>query len=150
MRKPNRCQILGSHLRRARNRPNWNLRRSVWPSVGESQCVLQRGCWRKIRPQSRSRWLRARHHGLSQSRAFRKPLQTRQLHLRTIRSRKQLGQGTLHRGSWVDWPGLGRSQKRSRRMRLLIRIPDLPLSWRRNRIRNGNPFDHQDQRRVPR
>jgi hypothetical protein len=35
-------------------------------------------------------------------------------------------------------------------MRLLIRIPDLPLSWRRNRIRNGNPFDHQDQRRVPR
>ena len=42
-------------------------------------------------------WSGARHHGQREVRTLWSDLQTRQLRVRTVRGRQQLGQGTLHR-----------------------------------------------------
>merc|ERR1712166_398190 len=64
--------------------------------------------------------------------------------------RKQLGQGSLHRGCRAYRLRPRCCQKGSRRMRLPPRFPGHPLPRWWYRIRYGNPPHLQDQRRVPR
>ena len=92
--------VLGDHLWWARHRPHWLLCWDLWAPAGEDQRLLQWGHRREVRAQGRPGRSGARHHGLRQVRTLRSDLQARQLRVRPVRGREQLGQGTLHRG-WV-------------------------------------------------
>ena len=91
-----------------------------------------------------------RHHGQCSCWTFRPALPSRQLRLRSNRSRKQLGKGTLHWGGWVDWLSSGCGSKGGWRLRLPSRISALPFPWWRHWCRHGNLVDLQGARRVPR
>ena len=82
-----------------------------------------------------------RHHGQCSCWTFRPALPSRQLRLRSNRSRKQLGKGTLHWGGWVDWLSSGCGSKGGWRLRLPSRISALPFPWWRHWCRHGNFVD---------
>lgn len=63
---------------------------------------------------------------------------------------KQLGQGSLHRGSWAGGLSPGCGPQRIRELWLPAGFPAHPLTWWRNWIWYGNPAHQQDPRRVPR
>lgn len=63
---------------------------------------------------------------------------------------KQLGQGSLHRGSRAGGLGTGCGPQRIRELWLPAGFPAHPLTWWRNWIWYGNPAHQQDPRRVPR
>lgn len=63
---------------------------------------------------------------------------------------KQLGQGSLHRGSWAGGLSPGCGPQRIRELWLPAGFPAHPLTWWRNWIWYGNPAHQQNPRRVPR
>ncbi|TKR80437.1 hypothetical protein L596_014511 [Steinernema carpocapsae] len=92
----------------------------------------------------------SRDHGLDPWRYLRATVPPGQLRLRPERSRKQLGEGTLHRRRRARRQRPGCRPQGSRRMRLSAGIPADTFPWRRNRIRYGNSPDLEDPRRVSR
>uniref|UniRef100_A0A453J9E0 Tubulin beta chain n=1 Tax=Aegilops tauschii subsp. strangulata TaxID=200361 RepID=A0A453J9E0_AEGTS len=98
VREPDRGQVLGGGVRGARDRPHRPLRRRHRPPARARQRLLQRGLLRPLRAPRRAHGPRARHHGLRPLRPLRRHLPPRQLRLRPVRRRQQLGQGPLHRG----------------------------------------------------
>ena len=98
----------------------------------------------------RPRRSRAGNDGFRPIRSIRPDLPTRQLRLRPIWRRKQLGQGSLHRRSRARRLRSRRCPKRSRILRLPSRIPADSLARWRNWLRYGNSSHLKNSRRVPR
>lgn len=88
MRQPDRSQVLGGGVRRARHRLNGEVQRRQRPAVGESECLLQRSELRAVCATRRPHGSGARDHGQRQIRAVRADFQARQLRFRAVRGRK--------------------------------------------------------------
>ena len=82
MRQPNRLQVLGGHLRRARHRshrqaPRRRRRRHLRPPARAHQRLLQRGLRRKVRSPGGPHGSGAWHHGQHQIRTLWQDLPSR-------------------------------------------------------------------------
>mmetsp|Transcript_7108 Transcript_7108/g.44013 ORF Transcript_7108/g.44013 Transcript_7108/m.44013 type:complete len:255 (-) Transcript_7108:2728-3492(-) len=148
--EPNRGQVLGGLLRRTRHRSHRILPWRQRPAARTDQRVLQRSHRWKVRPQSRPHGPGTRNHGLRAFQPVWTDLPSRQFRLWTDRSRKQLGQGTLHRRRRTHRFRAGRGAQGSRVLRLPARFPGVPLPGRRHGVRHGHPPDLQDPGRVSR
>mmetsp|Transcript_7106 Transcript_7106/g.43987 ORF Transcript_7106/g.43987 Transcript_7106/m.43987 type:complete len:544 (-) Transcript_7106:2016-3647(-) len=119
--EPNRGQVLGGLLRRTRHRSHRILPWRQRPAARTDQRVLQRSHRWKVRPQSRPHGPGTRNHGLRAFQPVWTDLPSRQFRLWTDRSRKQLGQGTLHRRRRTHRFRAGRGAQGSRVLRLPAR-----------------------------
>ena len=150
MRQPDRRQVLGGYIGRARDRPHRHIPRGLRSAAGEDKRLLQRGNRWKVRAESRTRRPRARDHGQCQIGTLRTDIPSRQLRFRAERRGKQLGQGALHGGSGTRRLSSRCSPQGGRKLRLSAGIPTDPLARGRHRVRDGHPPHLQDPRGVPR
>ena len=85
-----------------------------------------------------------------QVRPLRRHLPPRQLRVRAVRGRQQLGQGALHRGRGAGGQRAGRGEEGGRGLRLSAGIPADSLPGWRHWLRHGNTSHLQGQGGVPR
>ena len=108
--------VLGNHFWWTWNPAQWCIPRRVWTATWEDWCILQWGQWWEICSQSSSCRFGAWHNGFCSIWSLWSNLQAWQLCVWPVWSRKQLGQGTLHWGSWIGRLCSGCCQERSWRM----------------------------------
>ena len=133
----------------------WYLsRRRLWrrprAAAWEDQCLLQRGQRWQVRAQGRVGGPGAWHHGQCEVRTHGQDLQTRQLCVRPVWGRQQLGQGSLHRGGRVGGQRHWCCQKGEWSLWLSPGVPTSPLLGRWNWVWYGNTSHLQDQGGVSR
>ena len=123
VRQPDRRQVLGGRLRRARHRPDRHVPRRLGPPARAHQRLLQRGDGRPLRAARHPDGPRARHHGLGPLGPLRPDLPPGQLRLRPDGRGQQLGQGPLHRGRRAHRLGPRRRAQGGRVLRLPPGLP---------------------------
>ncbi|KAH7694358.1 beta-tubulin 2, partial [Aphelenchoides avenae] len=150
VRQPDRIQVLGSDLGRARNRPFRCVQGRLGPATGAHRRLLQRGHQQALRTSRHSGGPRAGHDGLGSQRSLWTTLPTGQLYLWAERCRQQLGQGSLHGGRRAGGQRAGRGPQGVRAMRLPSGLPADALARRWHRLGNGNFAHFEDSGRVSR